>query len=101
VLSGRGLCDGPIPRPEESFRLWCVYECDQVQINNLDTFRASIRCTQCIRRNKPSRAAGDGKAWRYYSEATERNPKDREYVSAECSAYVPTGEFFSRPVWSI
>jgi hypothetical protein len=24
VLSGRGLCDGPIPRPEESYRLVCV-----------------------------------------------------------------------------
>ena len=24
VLSGRGLCDGPITRPEESYRLWCV-----------------------------------------------------------------------------
>jgi hypothetical protein len=23
-LSGRGLCDGPIIRPEESYRLWCV-----------------------------------------------------------------------------
>jgi hypothetical protein len=28
VLSGRGLCDGPIPRPEESYRLWCVSVCD-------------------------------------------------------------------------
>jgi hypothetical protein len=37
VLSGRGLCDGPIPRPEESYRLWCVSECDQVKINSLDT----------------------------------------------------------------
>jgi len=27
VLSGRGLCDGLITRPEESYRLWCV-ECD-------------------------------------------------------------------------
>jgi hypothetical protein len=29
VLSGRGLCDGPIPRPEEYYRL-CVslIECD-------------------------------------------------------------------------
>jgi hypothetical protein len=35
VLSGRGLCDVPIPRPEESYRLWCVSECDQVKINNL------------------------------------------------------------------
>ena len=28
VLSGRGLCDGPIPRPEVSYRLWCVTVCD-------------------------------------------------------------------------
>jgi hypothetical protein len=28
VLSGRGLGDGPIPRPEESYRLWCVFQCD-------------------------------------------------------------------------
>jgi len=25
VLSGRGLCDGPIPRPEESHRLWFAW----------------------------------------------------------------------------
>ena len=28
VLSGRDLCDGPIPRPEESYRLCCVIVCD-------------------------------------------------------------------------
>jgi hypothetical protein len=33
VLSGRGLCDGLITRPEESFRLWCFLVCD------LGTFR--------------------------------------------------------------
>jgi hypothetical protein len=33
VLSGRGLCDGPIPRPEESYRLWCVVMCDQMNNN--------------------------------------------------------------------
>jgi hypothetical protein len=26
--SGRGLCDVLITRPEESYRLWCVIECD-------------------------------------------------------------------------
>jgi hypothetical protein len=31
VLSGRGLCDGPILRPEKSYRMWCVSECDQVK----------------------------------------------------------------------
>ena len=29
VLSGRGLCDGLITRPEESYRLWRVFVCDQ------------------------------------------------------------------------
>ena len=28
VLSGRGLCDELITRPEESYRLWCVIMCD-------------------------------------------------------------------------
>ena len=28
VLSGRGLCDGLITSPEESYRLWCVVVCD-------------------------------------------------------------------------
>ena len=28
VLSGRSLCDELITRSEESYRLWCVVECD-------------------------------------------------------------------------
>jgi len=28
VLSGRGLCDGLITRPEGSYRMWCVVVCD-------------------------------------------------------------------------
>ena len=28
VLSGRGLCDELITRPEESYRLWSVVVCD-------------------------------------------------------------------------
>ena len=33
VLSGRGLCDGLITRPEESYRLWRVVLCDQETSN--------------------------------------------------------------------
>jgi hypothetical protein len=33
VLSSRGLCDGMITRPEESYRLWRVVVCDQ-EISN-------------------------------------------------------------------
>jgi len=28
VLSGRGLCDGLVTRPEESYRMWRVVVCD-------------------------------------------------------------------------
>jgi hypothetical protein len=47
VLSGRSLCDGAIPHPEESYRLWCVFECDQVKIKTLYTC-----CEQVGRRGK-------------------------------------------------
>ena len=33
VLSGRGLCDELITRPEESYQLWCVIMCDLEKIN--------------------------------------------------------------------
>jgi hypothetical protein len=28
LLSGSGLCDELVTRPEESYRLWCVAVCD-------------------------------------------------------------------------
>jgi len=35
VLSGRGLCNELITRPEESYRLWCVVVvCDLEKQNN-------------------------------------------------------------------
>jgi hypothetical protein len=34
VLSGRGLCDELIARPEESYRLWCVVVCDLENLMN-------------------------------------------------------------------
>ena len=34
MLSGRGLCDELITRPEESYRLWCVVVCDLKNLVN-------------------------------------------------------------------
>jgi len=34
VLSGRGLCDEQITRPEQSYRLWCVVVCDLENLKN-------------------------------------------------------------------
>ena len=43
VLSGRGLCDELITRPEESYRLWCVVVCDleitKILVNEKRFFR--------------------------------------------------------------
>jgi hypothetical protein len=51
VLSGRGLCYGPIPRPEESYRLWCVSECDQVKSKTLDTCCEQVEEGRTAKRN--------------------------------------------------
>jgi len=34
VLSGGGLCDELITRPEEAYRLWCVVVCDLENLVN-------------------------------------------------------------------
>jgi hypothetical protein len=34
VLSGRGLCDELITRPEGSYRLWCIVVCDLENLKN-------------------------------------------------------------------
>jgi hypothetical protein len=34
MLSGTGLCDELITRPEESYRLWCVVVCDLENLKN-------------------------------------------------------------------
>ena len=34
VLSGRGLCDGPITLQEESYRVWCVWVWSRNLIEN-------------------------------------------------------------------
>jgi hypothetical protein len=34
VLSGRGLCDELVTRPEEPYRLWCVVVCDIENLKN-------------------------------------------------------------------
>jgi hypothetical protein len=41
VLSGRGLCDELITRPEESFGLWCVVVCDLENLKNEDAMTSA------------------------------------------------------------
>ena len=49
VLSGRGLCDELITRPEESYRLWCVVVCE------LETSRMGAPCIYDISRLRVNR----------------------------------------------
>ena len=52
VLSGRGLCDELITRPEESYRPWCVVVCD------LENSRMRRPCPigGCCAKNKTKKA---------------------------------------------
>jgi len=55
-LSGRGLCDELITRPEESYRLWCVVVCDletsrisAPYIYDISSLRVNIYAGRCRR----------------------------------------------------
>jgi hypothetical protein len=51
LLSGRGLCDELITRPEESYRLWCVVVC---YLENLVNDEALTRAgSQRHKKNEP------------------------------------------------
>ena len=43
VLSGRGLCDELITRPEEFYRMWCVVVCD-IETSRIITY-GLYQCT--------------------------------------------------------
>jgi hypothetical protein len=52
VLSGRGLCDELIARPEESYRLWCVVVCDLETSRIGASYIYNVRLLR-IKRNVP------------------------------------------------
>jgi hypothetical protein len=43
LLSGSGLCDGLILRPEESYRLWCVIVSD-LETSRMKRLWAALGC---------------------------------------------------------
>jgi len=73
VLSGRGLCDGLITRPEESYRMWRVVVCDHE--------------TSRMRRLKPATGL-----WKYNHSGLyrqEKNPIKFGRQTTANSYYVP------------
>jgi len=48
VLSDRGLCEGPITCPEESYRVWCVWVWSSPNVNNK---KAVAHCSCPVKRN--------------------------------------------------
>ena len=51
VLPGRGLCDGLITRPEESYRLWCIVVCDLLIEEDMDHIAPQHHKKKSIYRN--------------------------------------------------
>jgi hypothetical protein len=67
-------------------------------VTKVITIRTSFREPQW---DVHSCATDDWKIWRSYSEATERNPKDSDCVSAECSVHLTTVKFCSSTLCSL
>ena len=51
VLSGRGLCDGLITRPEESYRVWCVVVCDLENPKNEEAIARDLDASAIEKKN--------------------------------------------------
>ena len=79
VLSGRGLCDELITRPEKTYRLWCDVECDLE--------------TSCMRRPWPMLGRS----------ATKKElPIDTtETVQRKCAFIWYTKTYFNLNIWNI
>jgi hypothetical protein len=68
VLSGRGLCDELITRPEESYQLWCVFVCDLENPKNEEVMtrvwsqRHSIKkaCSFAAKKRRHGQSSGAG-----------------------------------------
>ena len=56
VLSGRGLCDGLITRPEEYYRLWCVVVCD-VETTKILVNEEEAKATRGLSRQEKKKLA--------------------------------------------
>jgi hypothetical protein len=59
VLSGRGLSDELITRPEESYRLWCVVVCDLETLRMMRPWLAFGRSATAKERKKEINTALD------------------------------------------
>jgi hypothetical protein len=57
VLSSRGLCDGLITSPEESYRMWCVVVCD-LEISWIRRSWPTGVCRAIVNRNRKRSSNG-------------------------------------------
>ena len=80
VLSGRGLCDEPITRPEESYRLWCVVVCD---LQNLKDEEAMTRVGS--KRHQKKRVVYDRISTKHcWDDADSRTAKHSRRKLSQC-----------------
>ena len=84
MLSGKGLCDGLIIRPEESYRLWRVIVCDKETSNTEAKARygaventTTVGCKAEKTNNKQHVSATVGS----HHQADQNNVKERRNMS--------------------
>ena len=75
MLSGRGLCDGLITRPEEFYRLWCVVVC------NLETSMRSHTHSVVTELNKLRTVDAD---LRFYITTVQDGRRKSAFLTSAC-----------------
>jgi hypothetical protein len=87
ALSGRGLCDGLITLPEESYRLWCVVVCD------LETSKTRrLKPATGLWKIQPQQVVTPGKQTNQLKKHTIKisSTDGRTYVYYSCENWTPT-----------
>ena len=85
VLSGRGLCDELITRPEESYRLWCLVVCD---LENLKNEEAMTRVGSQRHKKKLS------------AEIYLNNSDTRDFLCSHLQNCIRKGRLFGNVHWA-
>ena len=106
VLSGRGLCDELITRPEESYRLWCVVLCDLENLKNEE-----VMTRGGLQRYRKKKINQWHKSWRINSESRVLDGWVVQFIFLQAYKILtnwflknliilPTRSQFFAPLWS-
>jgi hypothetical protein len=88
-LSGRGLCDEPITRPEEFYRQWCVVVCDLQNLKNEEAMtRVGSQRHKKTVAGKLNKILSSTSLTRWQSGGMEEQ-REEELLNSELTSHIP------------